>query len=56
LITGALGALLLLTHSLSAVMAAGCAIIWSICQFAFARQRSVKALGRLAWGGRSHLV
>ncbi|NBX47412.1 MAG: hypothetical protein EBT22_09540, partial [Chloroflexi bacterium] len=51
LITGALGALLLLTHSLSAVMAAGCAIIWSIGQFAFAWRRSVKALGRLAWGG-----
>lgn len=51
LITGTIGALLLLTHSLSAVMAAGCVIIWSICQVAFARQRSVKALGRLAWGG-----
>ena len=51
LIAGILGALLLLTHSLSAVIAAGCATVWSICQLVSFRQHAVKSIGQLAFGG-----
>ena len=51
LIAGTIGALLLLTHSLSAVMAACCAMVWTVCQLVITPHRAKISLLQLSLGG-----